>query len=216
MNLFPGTSIYHILYFTFCPFLTLHRAAGTNKRSESDCTVPAWWCQKRQWQPEHRGSTWEPGCGIAPVPPCPRSQTWLWCRPDTPTEPGRPLHIQTYGLRSYTHTHTRPPAQAKAKLLTSYGCFLELIKLAFDEPQHQAGFAYSHVTQQHQFELANLGLRQGAVGADSTPSGVHSSLYWRRLGVLGLLPLWSEALLLTSKLNMVGLSLAWQNQAGSG
>lgn len=101
-------------------------------------------------------------------------------------------------------------------LLTSYGCFLELIKLSFDKPQHQAGFAYSHVTQQHQFELTDLGLRQGAVGADSTPSGVHSSLYWRRLGVLGLLPLWSEALTLSSKLNMVRFSLSCQNEAGLG
>lgn len=176
-----------------------------NKRTDSDCTVPAWWCQKQQWQPEHRGSTWEPDCGIALVPQCPRSQTWLWCRPDTPTEPGRPLHRQKDIHLTGSITHT-----SVSTLLTSYGCFLELIKLSFDKPQHQAGFAYSHVTQQHQFELANLGLRQGAVGADSTPSGVHSSLYWRRLGVLGLLPLWSEALLLSSKLNMVRLSLFCQ------
>lgn len=115
--------------------------------------------------------------------------------------------------RRTAHVHSTGPVTytSVSRLLTSYGCFLELIKLPFDKPQHQAGFAYSHVTQQHQFELANLGLRQGAAGADSTPSGVHSSLYWRRLGVLGLLPLWSEALLLSSKLNMIRLSLFCQN-----
>ncbi len=42
---------------------------------------------------------------------------------------------------------------------TSNGGLLKLIKLALTEAQHQAGLADSHVSQQHQFELADLGLR---------------------------------------------------------
>lgn len=44
-------------------------------------------------------------------------------------------------------------------VLTSYSGLLELIKLPFDKTQHQTGLAHSHVPQQHQLELANLGLR---------------------------------------------------------
>lgn len=53
--------------------------------------IPAWWCQRQQWQPERHGSTSGPGCGTAPVPPCPRSQTSPWSHRDTPTEPGTQL-----------------------------------------------------------------------------------------------------------------------------
>lgn len=58
--------------------------------------------------------------------------------------------------------------------LTSDGGLLKLVKLSFNEAQHQARLAYCHVTQQHKLELADLGLRQRAVGAAATPSGTHS------------------------------------------
>lgn len=73
-------------------------------------------------------------------------------------------------------------------LFTSYGCLLELIKLSLDETQHQAGLAHGHVAQQHQLELADLGLWKCAVGAASTPSGAHGGPRRRRQGGWGLLP----------------------------
>lgn len=61
----------------------------------------------------------------------------------------RLLHVDLSNT-IYIYTHM---------VFTSYGRFLELIKLSLNKSQHQAGLAYSHVTQQHQFELADLGLR---------------------------------------------------------
>lgn len=60
--------------------------------------------------------------------------------------------------------------------LTSYGRLLELVELSLDEAQHQAGLAYSHVPQQHQLELADLGLWQRAIEAAAAPSGAHTDL----------------------------------------
>lgn len=64
--------------------------------------------------------------------------------------------------------------QAAATPRTSDGRLLELVKLALDEPQHQAGLAHSHVAQQHQLELADLGLGQSSIGLTRAPSGSHA------------------------------------------
>ena len=73
--------------------------------NDSVYTVPAWWCQKQRWQPEHHGSTWEPGYGIALALQCPRSQTSLWYHLDTPTEPGMQLDMKrkNYLVKKYHH-----------------------------------------------------------------------------------------------------------------
>lgn len=48
-------------------------------------------------------------------------------------------------------------------LLTSDGALLELVKLAFDEAQYQAGLAHRRLPQQHQFELADFVGYRGAI-----------------------------------------------------
>lgn len=57
---------------------------------------------------------------------------------------------------------TQPPSLVPSPQgfpFTSNGRLLELVELSLDEAQHQAGLAHGHVAQQHQLELADLGLR---------------------------------------------------------
>lgn len=49
------------------------------------------------------------------------------------------------------------------EMLTSDGALLELMKLAFDKAQHQAGLAHRRLPQQHQFELADFVGYRGAI-----------------------------------------------------
>ena len=64
------------------------------------------------------------------------------------------LQTDTQICRIYIHVQVRLFIS-----LTSYSGLLELVKLSLDEAQHQAGLAHRHVSQQNQFELADLGLR---------------------------------------------------------
>lgn len=56
--------------------------------------------------------------------------------------------------------------------LTSYCALLKLMELALDESKHKAGLAHSWLSQQDQFELADLIARVGPVGPGrSSPIG---------------------------------------------
>ena len=56
--------------------------------------------------------------------------------------------------------------------LTSDGGLLKFIKLALDKSKHKAGLPHCHIPQQHQFELADLGLGQAPIRS-TIPTGAH-------------------------------------------
>lgn len=73
------------------------------------------------------------------------------------------------------------------ELLTSNGGLLELIELALDKAQDQAGLSHCHVPQQHQFKLADLGLGQVAVSPGVCTGGHGEGGVVGMWGVMGVL-----------------------------
>lgn len=86
------------------------------------------------------------------------------------------------------------------QLFTSNGGLLELIELALDEAQDQAGLAYCHVSQQNQLKLADLGLGQVPVGP-GIPTGGH--------GAEGVVGMWGGMGVLLSSLSKHSKSKRW-------
>ena len=103
------------------------------------------WCHKQQLLPVLPCSTLELSCDTFLDLLCPRSQTWLWCHPDTLSVLKMPLKIQ----KKYqsVENFAIPFHTAKnSKLLTSNCAFLILMKLPFDKSQNQTWFSNSRFT----------------------------------------------------------------------
>ena len=60
-----------------------------------ECFLLCWSYRTSQWPPVLLYNTLVPGCGISPVLPCPRSQTSLWCHPNTLSVSGKQLNRRT-------------------------------------------------------------------------------------------------------------------------
>ena len=58
-------------------------------------------------------------------------------------------------------------------LRTSDGALLELVELALDEAQYQAGLPHRRLPKKHQLELADLIGRVGTVGSRGSTSVCH-------------------------------------------
>ena len=75
--------------------LSLPLSAVPSPRTWLSRRCRRWWYRRPRWRPGPPCSTWAPGSDISPGPPCPRSRTWLSCRPDRRSGSGMQLQWWT-------------------------------------------------------------------------------------------------------------------------